>query len=90
MRTLIAIATLLALTVPASALCVAQPDGGEDGYLRGKEALVLCQQIELSDTVNDRAAAEQLRAMRAQLRALQFRQRRLQVKPLAAYELPRF
>ena len=89
MRTLIAFATLLALTVPASALCVAHPDG-EDGYPRGKEAILLCQQGELSDAINDRAAAEQLRAMRAQLQALQLQQQRMMVKPFPAYELPRF
>ena len=89
MRTLLALTAFFALTAPASALCVAHPDTDE-GYPRGKEAILLCQQSELSDAIDDRAAAEQLRAMRAQLQALQLRQQRMMVKPFPAYELPRF
>jgi hypothetical protein len=89
MRTIVALATLLALTGPAFALCVANP-GEDSGYPQGKEALLLCQQAELSDAISDRAAAEQLRAMRAQLQALQLQQQRLQLRPLPAFEIPRF
>jgi hypothetical protein len=90
MRTFIVIITLLALTAPAAALCVVAPDNGDQGFPTGQKALLLCQQTELSDTVEDRAAAEQLRAMRAQLQALQLQQQRLQVKPFSAFDLPRF
>jgi hypothetical protein len=89
MRTVIAIATLIALTAPASALCVVAPDDGE-GYPPGQQALLLCQQAELNDTVEDRAVAEQFRAMRAQLQALQFQQQRLQVRPLSPFDQLRF
>jgi hypothetical protein len=90
MRIVIAIATVFALTAPASALCVVAPDNGDRGYPSGQHALLLCQQTELSESVDDRAVAEQLRAMRAQLQALQLQQQRLQVKPLSVFDLPRF
>ncbi len=89
MRTLIAFATLLALTAPAYALCVVTPDGAKN-YPQKQEALLLCQHEELSDALNQRAAAEQLRAIQAQLQALELQQQQMIAKPFNAFEVPRF
>jgi hypothetical protein len=90
MRILVAIVAFLVLTGPASALCVVKTGDGEDSYPQNQEELILCQQRELSDAVNDRAAAEQLRALRAQVQALQLQQQRLLIKPFNAFDVPRF
>lgn len=85
---LLAVAIVLALAAPAAAKCVVLPDGGDEGYPNGQEALLLCQQQELADTVDTQALDEQLRAMRRQLLALQLQQQRLMLRPIEPYRLP--
>jgi TolA-binding protein len=88
MRTLIAIAALVALTAPASALCPVAPDLGTTSYPSGQTDLILCQQDELALTVDKHAMEEQLRMMRAQLQALELEQQRILVTPVAPVTFP--
>ena len=88
MRTVIATAALFLLTVPAAALCPANYGGDGASYPTGNEALLLCQHQEIAASVSDRAAAEELRALRLQLQARQFEQQRLLARPFTAFEVP--
>jgi len=78
---------LLALGSPAAAYCTSLPDGGAKDYPRGQQALLLCQQSEISAALRERAALERLKAVEAQLRALELQQR-LQPRPFPPVNLP--
>jgi hypothetical protein len=88
MRTIIATAALFLLTVPAAALCTANPGGDGASYPTGSEALLLCQHQELSASMRDRIAAEELRALRPQLQARQFERQRLLARPFTTFDVP--
>jgi hypothetical protein len=89
-RIYLAVALTVTLSGPAAAQCPVAPELDDGRYPRGQQALLLCQQRALSETVDDRVLAAQIRALQAQIQALRLEQQRLELRPIETWQPPRF